>query len=85
MTNKIYTEYDNECMLYLALQIAKTPYFKDKWCFIDIYYDEIKKIYKNYKMEDNTNVSLLASIDNYIDKHEEEIKKRLDSVFAFVV
>lgn len=81
MENKVYTEYDNECMIYLSLQIMKSSYFKDKWCYIDIYYEEIKKIYKDYKKEDDSNVSLLDSINNFLNKHEEEIKERLENAF----
>ena len=74
-------EDDTECMVYLSLQIAKSSYFKDKWCYIDIYYEEIKKIYEDYKKEDDTNVPLLDSIDKFLNKHEEEIKERLENAF----
>ena len=77
----MFNEYDTECIVYLSLQIAKSSYFKDKWCYIDIYYEEIKKIYEDYKKEDDTNVSLLDSIDKFLNKHKEEIKERLENAF----
>ena len=81
MENKVYTEYDNECMIYLSLQIVRSSFYRDKWCYIDLYYEEIKKIYEDYKKYDDANMSLLDSIDKYIKEHEEEIKKRLEEVF----
>ena len=35
----------------------------------------------DYKKEDDINVSLLDSIDKFLNKHEEEIKERLENAF----
>jgi len=81
MEEKVYTKYDNECMVYLALEILKQLLLEEQHIYIDVYYTEIAKIYEDYKKEDNSNVSLLDSIHNYIDKHEQEILNRIKYAF----
>jgi len=78
---KKYTEYDNECITYIALQIAKSSYYKDSWCYINIYYEIVKELYEDYKKHDNNNKSLLDSINDYLNEHEEEIKEKLEYAF----
>ena len=82
--NKIYSEYDNECMVYLALEILKCLLLEEHHIYIDVYYDEIKKIYEDYKQYDDGNVSLLDSIHNYINNHEQELLDRLKGAFEGV-
>lgn len=77
----MYSKYDNECIVYLALEILKALLLEEQFMYIDLYYGEIVKIYEDYKKEDNTNVSLLDSIHNYIDKHEQEILERIKKAF----
>lgn len=62
--------YDCECIFYLGLQVQKTLEEKNKvWLYIDNYYDSINIIYEDYKKYDNTNKSLLDSINDYIDNN----------------
>ena len=82
--NKTYSEYDNECMVYLALEILKYLLLEEKHIYIDVYYDEIKKIYEDYKQYDDGNVSLLDSINNYIINHKQELLDRLKGAFEGV-
>jgi len=82
--NKAYSEYDNECMIYLAVEILKYLLLEEKHIYIDVYYDEIKKIYEDYKQYDDGNVSLLDSINNYINNHEQELLDRLKNAFEGV-
>ena len=81
---KTYTEYDNECMIYLALQIIKYLNLDDKWLFIDIYYNKIKEVYNDYKNYDNENVSLLDSINNYIVNNKDKILDKIEKAFEGV-
>lgn len=81
MEEKFYTRYDNECIVYLALEILKLLMLESKYMFIDVYYDEITKIYEDYKKEDDATIPLLTSIENYINKHEQEILKRINIAF----
>ena len=77
---KKHTGYDLEVMLYLALEIKEILY-NEKHFFIDIYCEEIKKIYEDYKKHDDANMSLLDSINKYIDENKESIKERFKDAF----
>ena len=81
MEEKVYTRYDNECIVYLSLEILKALMLEEHYMYIDVYYEEILKIYEDYKKEDNINVALLDSIHSYIDNHEQEILKRINRAF----
>lgn len=81
MEEKFYTKYDNECIVYLALEILKQLLLEEKWLFIDLYYEEITKIYEDYKKEDDTDMPLLDSINKYISNHEQEILNRIKNAF----
>ena len=73
MQEKVYTKYDNECMIYLSLEILKALMLQDNHLYIDLYYKNIKEIYEDYKNYDNNNKSLLDSIHDYIDNNEQKI------------
>lgn len=81
MQEKIYTAYDNECMLYLALEILKALLLEEQFMYIDLYYKAITEIYEDYKLEDDCNVPLLDSIHNYINAHEQEILNKIRDAF----
>ena len=81
---KIYSGYDNMCMVYLALEILKSLLLEEQHIYIDVYYEEIKKIYEDYKKYDNSDKSLLDSIHDYIDNHEQELINRLKNAFEGV-
>lgn len=81
MEEKFYTKYDNECIFYLGLQILKSLLLEEKWLYIDTYYEEVIKIYEDYKKEDSAEMSLLDSINTFIDKHKREIKNRIKQAF----
>ena len=84
MENKIYSAYDTECMIYLSLEILKLLLLEGNHMYIDVYYEEIKKIYEDYKKYDNPNKSLLDSIHDYINNHEQELLNRLETAFEGV-
>lgn len=77
---KIYTKYDNECMIYLAIEIWETLFSKRYFMYIDLYYEKITEIYENYKKEDNSNFSLLDSINMYINNHKKEILNKMEDI-----
>ena len=77
---KEYTDYDLEVMLYLALEIKELLY-NEKHFFIDIYCEEIKNIYEDYKKHDDVNMTLLDSINKYIKENEKSIKERFKDAF----
>lgn len=85
MENKIYSAYDNECMVYLSLEILKSLLLEENHMYIDVYYEELKKIYEDYKKYDNPNKSLLDSIHDYIDNNEQELLNRLENAFEGVL
>lgn len=75
----IYCDYDVECMMYLALQIEFL--FKDKGMLIDLYCEAIMNIYEDYKNYDDNNMSLLDSVNKYINEHEQEIISKMSKSF----
>ena len=75
-----YTGYDLEVMIYLALEIREILY-EEKHFYIDIFYEEIKKIYEDFEKHDDANMSLLDSINKYIDENKESIKERFKDAF----
>ena len=81
MDNKVYTSYDVECMIYLSLQIMKRLELDKKRFYIDLYENEIIKIYEDYKKYDDVNVALLDSIENYIEKNVDTLKNKINKVF----
>lgn len=81
MENKVYTKYDNECMIYLSLQILKYMELEKEHMYIDLYYDTILKIYEDFKLHDNMNVSLLDSINDYIENNKDVILEKLNDAF----
>lgn len=81
MEEKFYTKYDNECIFYLGLQIMKQLLLEQRFMYIDLYYEEVIKIYEDYKKEDSAEMSLLDSINTFIDKHKREIKNRIKQAF----
>lgn len=74
-------KYDNECMIYLALEILKYLELERKHIYIDTYYDTIVDIYEDYKLHDDGNVSLLDSINNYIETNKDIILEKLNNAF----
>ena len=77
---KIYTKYDNECMIYLAIEILGTLFSKRYFMYIDLYYEKITEIYEDYKKEDNSNFSLHDSINMYINNHKKEILNKMEDI-----
>lgn len=82
--NLVMTAYDNECIVYLALEILKYLELEKEHVYIDVYYQTIVEIYEDYKLHDNTNVSLLDSINNYIESNKDKIMERLNDSFEGV-
>ena len=73
-------DYDYECIFYLGIQTIKYLELEDKCLYIDKYYNTIKEIYNDYKNYDNTNKSLLDSINDYINEKHDEIAKKVEVV-----
>ena len=83
MEEKFYTKYDNECMIYLALEILKYMELERKHIYIDTYYDTIVDIYEDYKLHDDGNVSLLDSINNYIETNKDILGNSLFLCYSY--
>ena len=69
----MYNDYDTMCIFYLGIEILKALMLQDNHLYIDLYYENIKEIYEDYKNYDNNNKSLLDSIHDYIDNNEQKI------------
>lgn len=72
--------YRCKCMFYLGIEIIKILELEDKFLYIDNYYDMIFELYDDYEKYDNTNKSLLDSINDYIYNNIDKIKERLIKV-----
>lgn len=77
-----YDGYDLKCIIYLSCIILRELEKERDFIYIDAYYDEILKIYEEYKKVDNYNKSLLDSIDDFLKNNIESIKDRLNNVFS---
>lgn len=73
----MYNKYDNECIVYLSIEILKMLLLEEQPMFIDIYYEKILEIYEDYKKHDNNKKSLLDSIHNYINSNERKILNKI--------
>lgn len=79
MKENFYTKYDNECIVYLAIQIIYI--FGIDNMYIDLYYDHIINIYNDYKKHDNKNLSLLDSINRYINDNKDFISNEIRDIY----
>ena len=77
-----------EIIFYLGIEIIQMLILSKKpiwWLkenlYIDLYYKEIRKLYKDYKQYDNKNKSLLQSIHDYIDENEQKILDKIITAF----
>lgn len=61
-----FKEYDSEYLFYLSI-ILYDKYLKNKNILLDIYYIKIFSIYNDYLNYDNSNKSLIESINDYIN------------------
>lgn len=76
MNNK---EYINEIIFYLGIIIREDK--KDKFVLIDDFYQAIKMIAQDYLRYDNTNKSLLNSIEDYINNNKGYIDEKIKNCF----
>ena len=60
-------------IFYLGLQIYE-KFLKSRFILIDIYYEKIGEIYFDYLNYDDKNMSLLDSVNKYINDREDYIK-----------
>lgn len=60
-------------IFYLGLQIYE-KFLTGKFILIDVYYEKIGEIYFDYLKYDDKNMSLLDSINKYINDREAYIK-----------
>ena len=60
-------------IFYLGLQIYE-KFLKSRFILIDIYYEKISEIYFDYLDYDDKNMSLLDSVNKYINDREDYIK-----------
>ena len=73
----MYNKYDNECIVYLSIEILKMLLLEEQPILIDIYYEKILEIYEDYKKHDNNKKSLLDSIHDYINSNEKQILNKI--------
>lgn len=82
MNNRDYfNKYDNECIVYLSLEILKYLELEKEHIYIDTYYETILDIYDDYRKHDDDSVSLLDSINNYIENNKDVILEKLNDAF----
>lgn len=74
MNNK---NFDSEYLFYLSI-ILYDKYLKNKNILLDIYYIRIFSIYKDYLNYDNSNKSLIESINDYINTRNDYILNLLN-------
>lgn len=74
MNNK---NFDSEYLFYLSI-ILYDKYLKNKNILLDIYYIKIFSIYKDYLNYDNSNKSLIESINDYINTRNDYILNLLN-------
>ena len=74
MNNK---NFDSEYLFYLSI-ILYNKYLKNKNILLDIYYIKIFSIYKDYLNYDNSNKSLIESINDYINTRNDYILNLLN-------
>lgn len=77
-----------EIIFYLGIEIIQMLILSKKpiwWLkenlYIDLYYKEVRKLYKDYKQYDNKNKSLLQNIHDYIDENEQKILDKIITAF----
>lgn len=63
-------EYIMELRFYLSI-ILYDKYLRDDVILLDLYYDSINKIMKDYLKYDNTNKALIESINDYIEERKD--------------
>lgn len=68
--------YIYEVKFYLAFMIEK-KYLDGKSLLLDNYLNAIRHIYNDYISYDNKKVSLMASIEDYLEKQDVFVKKML--------
>lgn len=69
-------DYIYEVKFYLICMIER-EFLKDETLLLDNYMEAIDKIYDNYIKYDNTNMSLMTSIEYYLKEHRGFILKVL--------
>lgn len=68
--------YIYEVKFYLAFMIEK-KYLEGKSLLLDNYLNAIRHIYNDYISYDNKKVSLMASIEDYLEKQDVFVKEML--------
>ena len=68
--------YIYEVKFYLAFMIEK-KYLEGKSLLLDNYLNAIRHIYNDYISYDNKKVSLMASIEDYLEKQDIFVKEML--------
>lgn len=66
-----------DIMVYLALQIRAILDLEGKWFCIDLYCDLLDELSRDFITHDNYNMSLLDSINDYVENKKQYIKDRL--------
>lgn len=74
MNNK---NFDSEYLFYLSI-ILYDKYLKNKNILLDIYYIKIFSIYNDYLNYDNSDKSLIESINDYINTRNDYILNLLN-------
>lgn len=74
----------NSLLLDIARQLKQNLKVQEglkDYLIIDLYYKEIRKLYKDYKQYDNKNKSLLQNIHDYINENEQKILDKIITAF----
>lgn len=68
-------------LIHLAIQIYKEFDIHNKHLLIDNYCENINNVYKEFLKHDNKNLSLLDSVNEYIENYKDEIWNMIKNSF----
>lgn len=76
-------DYEKEVMVFMAMQFYE-KFVKGKPLLLDVYYDLIKDITKDYMLNcDNRNMSLLKSVNEYLDNNRQRLEGFVNSCIDY--
>lgn len=74
-----------EYLIYLTIQIYIEFKLYNKWLLIDIFYEKLNEIYKDYLKYDNKNMSLLDSVNKYLSDNKDRVFNIIKDSFELEV
>lgn len=69
--------YNHQEYLFYLSMILYNKFLNGKYLLLDVYYDKIQEITKDYWKYDKATKSLIESIDNYIETRKDFILEKL--------